>query len=299
MALNGGLGVIHHNCSVAEQVDMVRKAKMFENGFISDPVCLGPDAKVKDVLAVKEKYGFCGIPITGILLGGLMAVESGKIHSKLMGIVTSRDVDFLNSPEELETPLRDIMTKACVSAQQGISLTMANGILKESRKGKLPIVDESGNLVSLVSRSDLIKTRDYPWASKKKASKQLIVAAAVSTHMEDRYRLAELVKAGLDIVVLDSSQGASCYQIEMIKFIKEQHPDIDVIAGNVVTVEQARHLILAGADGLRVGMGSGSICITQEGIFRVNVNVKLWLVDDRKEQLFIRSHNMPSNSACL
>lgn len=194
----------------------------------------------------------------------LTFLDSGKIHSKLIGIVTSRDVDFMSTSEDRNTLLRDIMTTQLIVAKQGISLSMANSVLKESRKGKLPIVDETGNLVSLVSRSDLIKTRDYPWASKKSDSKQLIVAAAVSTHMEDRERLKELVKAGLDVVVLDSSQGNSCYQIDMIKFIKKTYPEIDVVAGNVVTIEQARRLIIAGADALRVGMGSGSICITQE-----------------------------------
>jgi len=255
MALNGGLGVIHHNCSVQEQSDMVRKVKQFENGFISDPMCLGPNDTVKDVLDIKEKYGFCGIPIT----------ETGKMHSKLLGIVTSRDVDFLRNEADMSRLLRDVMTTDLVTAQQeGLSLSMANQILKQSKKGKLPIVDANGHLKSLLARSDLIKTRDYPWASKKTSSKQLIVAAAISTHVEDRMRLEALVKAGVDIIVLDSSQGNSIYQIEMIKFIKKTYPDVDVIAGNVVTQEQARNLILAGADALRVGMGSGSICITQE-----------------------------------
>ncbi|KAK5658739.1 hypothetical protein OQA88_1548 [Cercophora sp. LCS_1] len=251
MALQGGLGVIHHNCSPDAQADMVRKVKRYENGFILDPVVIQRGTTVGEAKALKEKWGFGGFPVT----------ESGKLGSKLLGIVTNRDIQF---EDDLDQPVANVMVTDLITASSGVTLAEANKILAKSKKGKLPIVDADGNLVSMISRSDLTKNLHFPLASKLPDSKQLICAAAIGTRPEDKLRLAKLVDAGLDIVILDSSQGNSMYQIEMIKWIKETYPDLDVIGGNVVTREQAAALIAAGVDGLRIGMGSGSACITQE-----------------------------------
>ncbi|KAI9848578.1 MAG: inosine-5'-monophosphate dehydrogenase [Sclerophora amabilis] len=241
MALLGGLGVIHHNCSAEDQAEMVRKVKRYENGFILDPVVLGPGTTVGEASHLKEKWGFGGFPVTGM--------------------ITTRDIQFHPSPHD---PVTAVMSTDLITAPSGTTLAEANSVLRKSKKGKLPIVDEKGNLISLLSRSDLLKNLHFPLASKFPHSKQLICAAAIGTRPDDRTRLEKLVDAGLDIVILDSSQGNSVFQIEMIKYIKEKYPSLEVIGGNVVTKEQAASLIAAGADGLRIGMGSGSACITQE-----------------------------------
>lgn len=251
MALQGGLGVIHHNCSADAQAEMVQKVKRFENGFIMDPVVIGRNTTVGEVKALKEKWGFGGFPVT----------ENGKLGSKLVGIVTNRDIQFEDDTARL---VSDVMVTDLITANHGTTLLEANKILSKSKKGKLPIVDSQGNLVSMISRSDLTKNLHFPLASKLPDSKQLICAASIGTRPADKIRLQKLVDAGLDIVVLDSSQGNSMYQIEMIKWVKENYPGLDVIGGNVVTREQAASLIAAGVDGLRIGMGSGSACITQE-----------------------------------
>ncbi|TKA75639.1 Inosine-5'-monophosphate dehydrogenase [Friedmanniomyces simplex] len=251
MALLGGVGVVHHNCSVEEQAEMIRKVKRFENGFITDPIVISPKTTVAEVRVLKERWGFGGFPVT----------EDGGLRSKLIGIVTPRDTQFHSNSE---SPVTEVMSTDLVTAREGVSLPEANDILSKSKKGKLLIVDAQGNLVSLLSRSDLMKNLHYPLASKVPGTKQLLSAAAIGTRENDRDRLRELVEAGLDIVVLDSSQGNSIYQLEMIRWIKRTFPDLEVIGGNVVTRDQAASLIAAGVDGLRIGMGAGSACITQE-----------------------------------
>jgi IMP dehydrogenase len=249
LALLGGIGIIHYNNTIEEQVGMVRRVKRFENGFITEPVVLSPAHTIADVDDIKARHGFSGIPIT----------EDGTLQGRLVGIVTNRDLDF---EKERTRPLREVMSTELITATQGITLSEANKILRASKKGKLPVVDENFRLVSLVARRDLVKNIAYPEASKD-ASKQLLVGAAVSTREEDRERVDELARAGVNAIVVDSAQGHSVYQVRMLRYIKERHPGVDVVAGNVVTAQQGETLIEAGADALRVGMGPGSICITQ------------------------------------
>eukprot|EP01036_Dinobryon_divergens_P026555 gene26555-35223_t len=250
MALLGAIGIIHYNMTVEEQANEVRLTKKYKNGFITDPACLSPDHTVADVDQLKAKHGYSGIPITA----------SGKIGSLLVGLVTSRDLDFLN---DRTIKLKDVMTTDLITAPEGVSLSEANELMRQSKKGKLPVVNPAGEIVALISRTDIKKSVEFPDASKDK-NKQLLVGAAIGTRPNDRERCKALIEAGVDVIVIDSSQGDSSYQIDMIKHIKSTYPGVDLIGGNVVTSRQAYHLIQAGVDGIRVGMGSGSICTTQE-----------------------------------
>lgn len=250
MALLGGIGIVHYNNTIEEQAEIVRSVKRFENGFILEPFVLGPSNTVAEMGQVINQVGFSGFPIT----------DNGKLHGKLLGIATKRDIDFVSDPS---TKLSDAMTKQVITASEGTSLEKARKILIDSKKSLLPIVNKQGELIALISRKDMRQSKIFPLASKGK-DMHLLVGAAVGTRPDDRKRVDALAAAGVDVLVIDSAQGDSSFQIEMIRYIKTRYPQIDVIGGNVVTVTQAKNLIDAGADGLRVGMGSGSICITQE-----------------------------------
>ncbi len=250
LALLGGIGIVHYNNTPEEQISLVRKVKRFENGFITDPIVLGPNHRISDIDRIREKEGFSGIPIT----------QDGTLRTRLVGIVTNRDIDF--EPDRSRR-LEEVMVRDLSTAPKGISLAEANQRLRESKRGKLPIVDAEGRLVSLVSRTDLKKNRDFPDACKDKR-KQLRVGATVSTRDSDHERIAGLVEAGVDVLVVDSAQGDSVYQIRALEHLKKTYPHLDVLAGNVVTTRQCQNLISAGADGIRVGMGPGSICTTQD-----------------------------------
>ena len=250
LALLGGIGIIHYNNSLKEQVRLVEQVKRYENAFIRDPLILSPEHKISDVDAIKQRYGFSGIPIT----------EDGTQNSRLLGIVTNRDID-LESDREL--PIRKVMSTELVSAEEGTGLGEANEILKKSKKGKLPIVNKEGKLLALLCRSDLQKNQDFPFALKDE-HKRLRVGAAISTQKETYDRVPELARVGVDCVIIDAAQGHSSFELDMIRWLKKNYPALQVIAGNVVTRSQSQALIEAGCDALRVGMGPGSICITQD-----------------------------------
>jgi IMP dehydrogenase len=251
LALEGGIGVIHRNNTIEEQVQEILMVKRFKNGFVQNPVTLSPEHSIDDVVHIKNNRGYSTIPIT----------EEGEPHGKLLGLITKNDYSY-KLHKGLTIKERMVTREHLVTATWPLTLSAANGILLNSHKGALPIVDEQDRLLYMVTRTDIEKHESYP-SSCVDNNKQLRVFAATGTKEEDRERIEELVKAGVDGIVLDGAHGHTLFNARMLSFIKENFSHLDVIPGNVVTAEATEHLIRCGADGIKVGMGAGSICITQ------------------------------------
>ncbi len=249
MARLGGLGVIHKNLDVERQAEEVRKVKYYLNGIIRDPVIFHEDQTVAEMMAEKRrrKYSFSGFPIL-------------DDQERLVGIITSRDVKFLT---DCNIKIRDVMTRNPVTAPDGLSMVEAYKLMIEHKIGKLPMVDRDGRLRGLYSFLDVrtLIERDEPDYNRD-ARHQLRAAAAVGPY--DERRVEALVNAGVDVLVLDTAHGHSRGVIETVRLIKRDYGDrVDVVAGNIATGEAARALADAGADGIKVGIGPGSICTTR------------------------------------
>ena len=246
MAREGGVGIIHKNMSIEEQASQVDKVKSSEHSFISYVFFLTPNEPVKAAVALMEKYRISGVPIT----------ENGK----LVGILTNRDLRF---ETDFEQPICNVMTKEhLVTAPEGTSLAEAQKILGRHRIEKLPIVDKDGNLKGLITIKDIEKAIQYPNSAKDKNGR-LLAGAAIGDSADVLDRVAALVAAKVDIVVLDSAHGHNSRIIKAVSKVKKAFPDLPLVAGNVVTAAATKALIDAGADVVKVGMGTGSICTTR------------------------------------
>ena len=246
MARQGGIGIIHKNMSIEAQAEEVDKVKRSENGVITDPFYLSPEHTLKDADELMAKFRISGVPIT-----------EGK---KLVGIITNRDLKF---EEDFDKKIKECMTsKNLVTAKEGITLTEAKKILAKARVEKLPIVYDDFNLKGLITIKDIEKQIKYPLSAKDEQGR-LLCGAAIGITADVLTRVEALVKAHVDVVVLDSAHGHSANVIRCVKMIKESYPDLQVIAGNVATGEATRALIEAGADAVKVGIGPGSICTTR------------------------------------
>ena len=247
IAREGGIGVIHKNMSIAEQARQVHAVKRAENGMIYDPVTILTGSTVRDALAMMEEYHIGGIPV----------VDSNKL---LVGIVTNRDLRF---ERNLDRPVDEVMTKEnLVTTRQSTNLEEAAAILQEHKIEKLPVVDSEGHLVGLVTYKDITKAKDKPNACKD-ALGRLRVAAGVGVTPDVMERATALVNAGVDAIVIDTAHGHSKGVVGVLRQIKETFPEIDVVVGNIATGEAARFLVDNGADGVKVGIGPGSICTTR------------------------------------
>ena len=248
IAREGGIGVIHKNMSIAAQAAQVRRVKRSENGMISDPVTIDQSQTVGDALRLMHDNHIGGIPVT----------DSDR---KLVGIVTNRDVRFISDPA---VPIRDVMTSEGLVTipESNTDREYVRSVLQRNKVEKLPVVDKEGHIVGLITYRDLINERLHPNACKD-AQGRLRVAAGVGITADSLDRVAALAAEGVDAVVLDSAHGHSRNVIELLKKIKKAYPELDVVVGNVATEEGARALVEAGADGVKVGIGPGSICTTR------------------------------------
>lgn len=253
MALLGGMGIVHHQQSVSDQVAKVAKVKRFENGFIEDVFVLPPDAPISDIDAIRKKMGFSTVPIT----------EDGKVGSLLIGIVSSADIDFV---DDRSTKVRDVMTTNLITGIEPICLNEANERIRVKKLTHLPIVSRDGKLVSMVCRNDLKKHREFPNASVDSKGNLLVGASVPVCDQSAWERCSALVNAGADVIAIDSDQGDRDDQVKLISKMKTSYPHVEIIAGNVVSIPQAKRLIDAGADSIRVGMGVSSVGTTNDVI---------------------------------
>jgi IMP dehydrogenase len=246
MAQLGGLGVIHRNMAPAQQAEHVRQVKKFESGMVANPITIGPEAALSDVLALKEKFSISGIPVV-----------DGR--GKLVGIITNRDVRFAT---DLKQKVAELMTTELITARHGVTLEEAKHLLHKHRIEKLIVVDDEFHCVGLITVTDMEKAAQHPDAAKDEQGR-LRVAAATGTGDKGLERAKALVDAGVDAVVVDTAHGHSIHVIDQGKRIKRLSNKVQVIAGNVATPEATRALIDAGADAVKVGIGPGSICTTR------------------------------------
>ena len=248
IAREGGIGIIHKNMSIEKQADQIDRVKRSENGVIVNPFFLSPEHLVADANAIMARYKISGVPIC----------EKGK----LVGIITNRDLRFMTE-QDFSQPISAVMTKEnLVTAPVGTTLEQAQEILRKHRIEKLPIVDENGNLKGLITIKDIEKAVQYP-KSARDAGGRLLAGAAIGATPDVLERVAELVKAQVDVVTLDSAHGHNNGVLEAVTKVKKAYPNLPVIAGNVATAAGAEALIAAGADCVKVGIGPGSICTTR------------------------------------
>lgn len=247
MAQQGGIGVVHKNMSIEAQALQVRKVKRSESGMILDPVTLSEEAIVSDALHLMKENKIGGIPV----------VDAKNI---LKGIVTNRDLRF---EKDLKRPIQEVMTsKNVITTSENTSLSTAEDILQENKIEKLPVVDSSNKLIGLITFRDIIKVREHPNSCKDKYGR-LRVAAAVGVTHDTVERTAALVDAGVDAIVIDTAHGHTETVVDKLKEVKRKFPELEVIVGNIATPEAALHLVNAGADAVKVGIGPGSICTTR------------------------------------